>query len=241
MFYLLAIVLSVITVPLLHAQIAVDDVIIHFTPGKRPVATVNVFNTHPTDTFNITTKAEQVLYPGTQKEERTKTRSLLISPQKFTLTAGTSRKLRLVLRHIPKNEEEIYRVSVAPSLPDIRSEEENVNAQTNVRVLTGMGLLILAPPENATPKMVWKREGNLLTLENQGDVNILLRRQEFCPAEAAGKCLSLPGKRLYAKNTWQLKLPEETSSLAATYNIQYLNQTVPFTFPPQATGVFPTP
>lgn len=204
------------------AQISLNDVIVSFTPGDRPVHNVRVTNNSPKQAYDVQVTVEKVLNPGTPEEQREITRDIIVAPRQMRLSANNSRLARILLRHPGGQKENIYRIKFVPLPGKFGENEDNdelssANVKTELKVLTGMGMLILVAPEQPKPTLKWTRDNTGITFTNTGNTNIQLRRQEFCPGNNK-ECLQLPGKRLYPGNSWHLALKSDASSLPITYD-----------------------
>ena len=73
-------------------------------------------------------------------------------------------------------------------------------------------MLVLIAPENPRADVVATREGNSLTVENHGNLNVLLRNGVQCVTEedldskSEERCRSVGARRVYPGNVWSVDL-----------------------------------
>jgi len=194
-----------------QAQISVDNVILRFSAGQRPVQNVNVRNNSDKLGY-VTVEVTSVTNPG-KNEKAEKSKDLIASPKAFSIEANGVRAVRLLVQSAPIDEERIFRVSFIPQ--DKGFGDEYVKTQSGrsavIRVLSGMGMLVFVDPTKPVIKLDWNRSGDNLVFENTGNVNIYLADGVSCPpgseknTEEKGvttaksdECPKLETKRLYA-------------------------------------------
>lgn len=214
------------------ASISIDKVIVSFKPGQRPVQNIRITNTSST-TIKIKSESVHVINPGFDTAEEEPSKQLSVAPKLFELKAGESRVVRLVLREIPSDLEEIYRVRF---IPDKISESKTTNAggkSVKVDIITAMGVLIMAQPKSPNPELVYERHDGYIDFINKGNVTAHLQRDDICINELKDVCISLAGKRIYPGASWRMPIPQELKNREFTYTLLMNNAYTSLTFPAQ--------
>jgi P pilus assembly chaperone PapD len=135
------------------------------------------------------------------------TKDLIVSPRRFSIQGKGQRTIRVLLKKPLGQDEQVYRVKLTPKFQGFPGENQSsAEKKTQLRIITTVGLLILADPLEAKPELVWERKGDNIIIKNQGNSNIYLDQGESC--SSAGACKPLPANRLYAGNTWTVTAPE---------------------------------
>ena len=82
--------------------------------------------------------------------------------------------------------------------------------------MVGYEILAIVYPNNPQPDIEVHREGQQITMRNNGNTNVLLREGFQCsdPKLPREECAALPSRRLYPGNEWQFELPYD---LPVTY------------------------
>jgi len=188
------------------AQISVDNAIVRFGPGARPVSNVVVSNSGDAP-FGVEVVAEVVVNPGAANEERQITKDLIVSPKRFSIAGKGRRTIRLLLRKPAQQEEQIFRVKLVPNLEGYEGKGARTvkSEKSEVRIVTTVGLLIIADPAKPRPELNWDRTQDRVVFENAGNSNIYLLSGESCEAEGIG-CEKLAGTRLYPGNQFEVKV-----------------------------------
>lgn len=194
-----------------HAEMILDQSILHFEPGKPNRQDVVVENSADKPLY-IKITPYSILNPGSDQQSREKVinpkeSGLLVSPNKLVVPPK-GRKLIRFLNLKPKRDQEgIYRVAIEPVAGELISEK------TGLKVIIGYEVLVLAQPVNPEPKLVAKRKGHSLKLSNEGRTNIYLSQGKQCPPHGtkAEDCKSLQERRLYPGNELTVSLPLDES------------------------------
>jgi len=191
------------------ANILVSPTIINFLPGKLPRKDIVVMNQGDNNAY-IAVTPYLVEHPGTKREKKVRIHNpaklgLLVSPSKFIIPPKQHRTLRIM--HLSKHlkKDKIYRITVAP-IPNKLLPTAVQRAQKNrigIRIIAAYGILATARPDQMKPMLIAKRDKKLLTIENRGNSNIVIVSGKQC---MHGKCFKLPPRRMYAGNTWTVKL-----------------------------------
>ena len=223
----IALLLPLVVTSLACAQISVDRVIFTFKKGAPPVHNVIVKNSSDDPLF-VTVTPVIVNRAGFPDEKRQDAAELIGSPKRFPIGAQGERTVRLLLKKPLGDVEQVYRVTFAPepgeNLP--QSADFIKKNKVNLRILTGVGILIFADPMEAHPKLTWTRTAKEIVFRNEGNIGVKLEDGRCCTKpEDASTCVNLPGKRLYLGNeyavpttcagviTYRQKIQDEFSTL----------------------------
>jgi len=202
--------------PLVWAQISVNDAILHIKAGKRPITNVVVHNNSDAVVY-VVSQAQIVLNPGAEGEEqREMADNLLLSPKKFSLGPQGERTVRILLKKMPIEREEVYRVAFVPQDRRFDKEAEDtqgsyVGSAAQLRIMTGMGVLLFVDPLKPKVDVSWRREGKEVIFKNDGNMHASLITPAACvKGEGAREetCTSLRGGRLYSGREIRLEVPE---------------------------------
>lgn len=194
-------------------QISVNTVVMTMSPDKPPVRNIVVTN-NGDEVLGVTVKARKVTAPGTSNEQQEETSEILVAPQRFSLPGKGERVVRLLVRAKAEERENTYRLSF---IPETR-EDETAQGQaastpkTALKILTGVGVLVFVEPPKISSKLLWKRMGDKVVLQNQGNVNVLVDEISICQQE--NTCRDASGKRLYPGQEYALQVsPSERLSV----------------------------
>ncbi len=207
------------------AQISVTDVITSFKSSDRPVKNVTVGNSSE-ELLYVTAEPIEVINPGTKNEERVKTTSLLVSPNRFSVQGKGERTVRILLRERPNDMEKVFRISYVPQAEshEEAADKESISANTHnisIKVLTGVGMLIFAEPTDLKQDLQYERNGETVTFKNVGNTNVRIRTPYACKVEDISKlkqsddesqfCEALPPipRRLYPGMEATAKVPHD--------------------------------
>lgn len=221
--------LSFLYITSAHANISVDKVVVHFDNGRRPVENIIVTNTGERPLM-VKTKIVETLKPGQTDEEEISTRKVIVAPQSFTLAPGEKRTARIVLREMPQDMEAMYRVRFFPSTIKEKAQETQQGMSIKLNVLFGMGVLLLAAPQNPEPNFTAKRENGKIIVTNNGNVTVQLNRERFCDDD--GECVQIPGKRVYPGMTWTTDIPKELRGKPFSQTIRVNNDYQTYEYAP---------
>jgi P pilus assembly chaperone PapD len=191
------------------AQISVDNAIVRFAPGARPVSNVVISNSGEAP-FGVEVVAEVVVNPGTPEEKRQATQDLIVSPKRFSIAGKGQRTIRLLLRKPAQKDEQIFRVKLLPNLEGYEGKgARTVKSQkSEVRIVTTVGLLIIADPANPNPELNWDRKEDRIVFENVGNSNVYLVSGESCKPGNTD-CEKLVGTRLYPGNKFEVAVSKD--------------------------------
>ena len=73
-----------------QAQISVNDVIVQFKAGQRPVQNIIVKNSSK-EVFYVTATSEEIQDPGEEKSALLPTEDLIVSPRRFSIDGNSER------------------------------------------------------------------------------------------------------------------------------------------------------
>lgn len=185
------------------AEMLLDKVIIDFKQSTGQRADIEVTNTGKENIYVLVEPAE-IVNPGSEQQSRVvhkdpRKLGLLVTPNRLVLEPGQAKLVRMSLLSRPTDRDRIYRVKIRPVVGEL------VASQTALKIIVGYDTLVIARPLKAESNLKGKREGRKLTLHNAGNSNILVMEARQCRTKK--DCVSLPTRRLYAKQTWSLDLP----------------------------------
>lgn len=192
------------------AQITISKSILEFS-ARNLIQDVDVVNSANHRIFLKLTVA-QMLNPESAEPKRfelndPRTAPILVSPTQMMLLPGERKRIRVILRKVPDQNDDIYRLAVRPFVGEVDLDDSNNEKASALKVLLGYDLLLLARPENAFAKLHVTRTDSTLTFENKGNTNVLLRRLTQCTA-VEEECEELRPNRIYAGERYQIELPK---------------------------------
>lgn len=194
-------------------QISVNTVVMTMSPDKPPVRNIVVTN-NGDEVLGVTVKTRKVIAPGTAKEQQEETSEILVAPQRFSLPGKGERVVRLLVRAKAEDNENTYRLSFIPETreDEVAQSQPTSSPKTALKILTGVGVLVFVEPPKVSSKLLWRRTGDKVVLQNEGNVNILVDEISICQQEA--KCRDAAGKRLYPGQEYALQVsPSERLSV----------------------------
>lgn len=203
---ILIIILLTVFTDTAHAQISVDNVIVHFPAEARPVHNVIVGNSSP-HTAYVIVEVESVPDPANDIGKSVASTELLASPKAFSIEPNGQRTVRLLLKTPPNDKERVFRVGFIPQDRGFGQKIEHSEAGRSavIRVLTGMGILVFADPKNPQAQLKWERDDKNVTFSNLGSIHVYLGDIKSC--NKANECTNISPKRLYAGSTYQIAAP----------------------------------
>jgi len=192
------------------ADMVLSDIIVDLQAPGQMRHDIEVWNPG-TETLLVESDTAQVMKPATDETIREKlddprSAGLLAWPRRLAVAPDERKRVRLVARKVPTEEDLVYRVAFVP--------KENKTSTTKAmafKVLVGYEVLVLIRPADGRPELTITRDGQNLHFENGGNSSVLLRKLEACAAgpsaDAGDECEELPGNRLYAGEVWDVELP----------------------------------
>ncbi len=191
----------------LRAGIYLDRIIVKFSPEDRNRQDIVVFNDSDSENAFVEISVLEVVNPGQENQEMVavtdpRKSQFLVTPAKLVIPPGGKKQVRLVdMKKSGSNSERVFRVTFTPVLPPLTEES------SMIRVVVSYQSLILIPPNEVATDLHASRNGTTLTLTNKGNSFVMLEDGEQC--DAAGECVEIPGKRLYAGNRLEMALPHD--------------------------------
>lgn len=197
-----------------QANMVLNKGILNFYAGASIREDVEIFNSG-TDPLYLSATVFEIKNPEAAKPERIaltdpRTAELLASPNKLLVLPGQKKILRVIVRSQSSSQQDkVYRIKIIPHVAPIEANVATVATQAGVKVLIGYELLAFVRPINHQAELAVIQEGNILRLQNNGNTNVMIRNIKQCQQ----KCIELKGKRLYAGQQWQTKLPHTSGKL----------------------------
>ncbi|MGH1469965.1 MAG: fimbrial biogenesis chaperone [Cellvibrionaceae bacterium] len=200
------------------ADIFVDRAIVRMSADQTPREDIKVIN-NGSDVGYVQIEVFEVRNPGSDKEERVKITDpdqlkLIVSPSKLMIPANSQKLVRIVNLDPGSSDERIYRINVTPVLAPL--EEDNGSV---VRVVVAYQLLIIIDPAEPKETLNIVRNGKKLTIENNGNTNVLLNDGKQCNNEG-NNCFDIAAHRVYPGNTWSIDLEKDAP---ATFKLTSFN------------------
>lgn len=197
-----AVALACISVPV-DAELVVSDLIVELLADAQSRKDVEVWNNSKERSYVVVSPAE-ILNPGRPTEQRVQDPDpeklgLLVSPIRMILEPGQRRVVRIARISPEPDRERIYRITVKPVVGELTGD------QSGLKVLVGYDVLTIVRPANPSPKISGFREGKTLSVRNDGNSSAELIKGRQCNPH--GRCVDLPGKRLYSGADWKQELP----------------------------------
>jgi P pilus assembly chaperone PapD len=198
------------------ADMVLSDVIVDLQAPQEMRYDVEVWNSGDEPLY-VEVVAAEVLEPATDESVRReltdpRQAGLLVSPKRLVVSPDERKRVRLVARKVPTDQDLVYRVSFVPKENKTRTTKEMA-----FKVLVGYEVLVLIRPAGARPNLIVTRDASQLHVENTGASSILIRKLDYCPEgdsslgllgdESKSECEELPGNRLYAGEVWDVELP----------------------------------
>ncbi len=213
-------VVMILTSGLASAQITVSKSILEFSADNL-IQDVDVVNSANHRIF-LKMSVAQMINPESAEPSRIelddpRTSPLLVSPTQLMLLPGERKRLRVILRKVPDQRDDVYRLAVRPFVGEIEVGDNNNQKASALKVLLGYDLLVLARPENASAQLDVARTDSSITFMNNGNTNVLLRRITQCSATEE-ECEELKPNRIYAGERYEVELPKKGD--VATYPVQ---------------------
>lgn len=195
--------------PAALASLSIDRSILLFAAGESPRQDVMAGNDGDTNLF-LEVEVLEVLNPGTEEEQRNVVRDpesigFVAAPRRLMVPPNSRRPVRLMNLNGHGDVERVYRVNIKPVLPPAETQG------MGVRIVIAYQVLVFVSPEKVSVDLQGRREGNQLTLTNQGNVNVMLTNGRQCSESNPADCDEVKGKRLYPGNSMVIELPRTTA------------------------------
>jgi P pilus assembly chaperone PapD len=187
------------------AQLTANPAILSFQGTENTRKDIKVTNTSSRPQY-LRISAARILEPGAQPEEYFESPNpeevgLLVAPRRIALQPGEERVIRVILLEDEVETDKAWRVHIEPTIGDIETDRS-----VAVTLLAFKALVFARPPEPVT-NLVGGRDGQTLTLTNQGNSNVVLFDGQQCLDPDA--CQRVTGKRLWPGSVWTTELPED--------------------------------
>ncbi|SHF55794.1 P pilus assembly protein, chaperone PapD [Microbulbifer donghaiensis] len=187
------------------AGMSLDKMILYLddVPNARDDVVVSNPDREP---LYLQTEIFRVDNPG-QENERVvpitdpKDYKLLVSPTRAIIPPGSQKRFRLMSVERDLAQEAVYRVTFKPVVGDITTKA------TGVKILVAYQALIFVQPRDGAYQLELAKEGEEWKLRNSGNINVEIRKLEFCRAETRCESIPLSG-RIYPGAYKTLKLPQ---------------------------------
>jgi len=199
-----------------QAQISVDKSVLEFNEDNL-IRDVDITNTGDFKIFLNLTVA-RIKNPHSSKSERIeltdpRTSPVLVSPKQLLVPPGQRKRVRIILRKVPKKYDSVYRLSIKPFTGDVQITDDRPPDQKSsaLKILLGYDILLLARPKDAVGKLAVKRTSSAIYFKNTGNTNVLLRRMQQCNS-GGGECVEMQPNRIYAGEIYKVRLPKKGSA-----------------------------
>jgi P pilus assembly chaperone PapD len=185
------------------AELVVSDLVVELHAHSQPRKDVEVWNNSDERSYVEIAPAE-ILNPGSPGERRVQVADpeklgLLVSPNRMILEPGQRKIVRIAEISDEQDRERVYRITVKPVVGDLSGD------QSGLKVLVGYDVLAIVRPGAPVSRISGSRQGKSLIVRNDGNSSAELINGRQC--DANGRCVNLPGKRLYAGSNWKQELP----------------------------------
>ena len=184
------------------AQITIDPAVLVIEPGNARDSNIVVANTSE-DLVMVTVRPRVVAAPG-EADEKIEAQpnptisGLVATPLRLALEPNERRAVRLMPTNVAGPTDRVWRVQIVPAVGPLRS------GQSGIAFIVGYDALVIQRASDPAPRVSGRRDGNILTLTNIGNSFALVTGIEQC--QSVGEYVRLPGKRLYAGQSWSVEL-----------------------------------
>ena len=188
-----------------RAELVLSDLIVELRPNAQARADIEVWNNSPERSF-VSIEPREIVDPSlatqsVRHEPDPEKLGLLVSPARMILEPGQRKLVRIASLRPDPDHEHVYRVTVKPVVGGIEG------ADSGLKIVLGYDVLVLVRPTRVAAAVTGVRNGKTLVLTNAGNVSVEVVDGRQCAA--ASRCVSLPGKRLYAGASWTTELPSQ--------------------------------
>ena len=185
---LLAVLATVVFPQPIFAQLAIDRLWVDLNDGQVAKSDI-VLRNESEDVYYISVSPAEITDPGTENEQRTtysdpEDLGLLVTPNRVVLRPDEMRAIRIVSLNSELDRDRIYRVNITPQIGELEFAAEAPDSRgLALKLLAAFDVLVTVRPEDSVANLYAQRDGNLLTLGNDGNSNLLLLDGSVCPAE----------------------------------------------------------
>ena len=181
-----------------RAELVLSQLIVELKADAKTRDDIEVWNNSPERAY-VAIDPNEILYAGQRSEERRREpdpekRGLLVAPARLILEPGQRKLVRIAALASNVERERVYRVTIKPVAGELSAD------RSGLKILVGYDVLVLLRPANPRPQLSASRSGNRLSFRNEGNSSVELVDGRQCRPD--GKCVELPGKRLYAGAEW---------------------------------------
>ena len=181
-----------------RAELVLSQLIVELKADAKTRDDIEVWNNSPERAY-VAIDPNEILYAGQRSEERRREpdpekRGLLVAPARLILEPGQRKLVRIAALAPSVERERVYRVTIKPVAGELSAD------RSGLKILVGYDVLVLLRPANPRPQLSASRSGNRLSFRNEGNSSLELVDGRQCRPD--GKCVELPGKRLYAGAEW---------------------------------------
>jgi P pilus assembly chaperone PapD len=181
-----------------RAELVLSQLIVELRADGKTRDDIEVWNNSPERAY-VAVDPNEIVNPGQRSEERRREpdpekRGLLVAPARLILEPGQRKLVRIAALASSVERERVYRVTIKPVAGELSAD------RSGLKILVGYDVLVLLRPANPRPQLSAIRSGNRLSFRNEGNSSLELVDGRQCRPD--GKCVELPGKRLYAGAEW---------------------------------------
>ena len=197
------------------AQISVNRSVIEFAAGEK-VQDVEILNSGDFKIY-LDIKIAEILSPESENPQRNeltdpRTAPVLVSPAQVLIPPGQRKRVRIIMREAATDKDRVYRMAVKPYTGKLKIDNTEKDKKSSaIKVLVGYDLLLLSRPSAKDSTIEVTRTNENIQFINRGNTNVLLRKIVQCD-RAETECLDLQPNRLYAGETYSIKLPKPGSA-----------------------------
>jgi len=193
--------------------INVTPLIVDFSPTGAKFSDISVINMSSSSTAYVKVTLTRVDNPGMPTEKNIpftnnpQTFGLVASPVRLAIPPSQLRRIRLLPLIHDNAQDVVYEVNITPVTGEMESFNAGNQIQAGLQVIVGYATKVFIRPLNAQAVVSITREGNLISISNTGNSNVLLNNGEECSSPSQCSPLPLPTHRLYSGNTWTFNAP----------------------------------
>ena len=196
----------------LEAGVTVDGGHRYFRAGEVPVKNIVVTNNHKSP-LNFETRIDLLINPGSTKSGEVTEREaapddFIFAPKLFRLNPGESRQVRMVLAKPLDDSEKAYSIGFQPiEIPDEDGGVSDEQVSMGVGFIITNGMLVMVSPKKPEVKISYTRDESKIYIKNDGNISVDMRRRpNVCFDDSGEDCMTLPGKRIYPGDTFELEM-----------------------------------
>lgn len=184
-----------------NSELILETLVVELNDDDDGVEDIEIYNSGSERQF-VSVEASLIEEPGVANRRVSnadpEALGLLASPGKAILEPGERRLIRLATLSDEVDDEQVYRVLVRPVPPIDEPSASGLN------IMVGYDVLVLVRPDQVSRALHGQIENDILTLRNEGNASVELLKGSQC--SAPDRCKDVPGKRLYAGETYTISL-----------------------------------